>query len=282
MTAGATEAAHDLLDAALAACPDDADVHNDLAVICSLLSGHRPVAARELTARALQFMHRAVELCPGSAFYRLNLAHMYADTGWRERAIDLVHEALPLLGNGQEEPADPFCLPFPFAWDEFRVQTSILYCATRSAPESFPAVRQCLSLHRGGMLLGKLAEEQRLPEMAALGYRVAVAARADLGSGHVALARVLARSGEAEQALAHLDAGLIADPFQLEGWTSGARLLLDRGQQRAAEAFIRERLTMLNALVPPEERLAMSAALSDLEEVRAALTGMLQGEPVPA
>ena len=73
-----------------------------------------------------------------------------------------------------------------------------------------------------------------------------------------------------------------ADPFLLEGWTLGARLLLEQGRKLAARAFIRERLVMLDALAPPEERLAMSAALSDLDEVRAALSQMLQREPVLA
>jgi hypothetical protein len=44
------------------------------------------------------------------------------------------------------------------------------------------------------------------------------------------------------------------------------------------EAFVSERLTMLEALVPPRERVGMAAAPSDLEETRRSLTELLQAE----
>lgn len=276
MTAGAKGAASALLE--LGAEPHDAAAHNDLAVVRSLMVGEvaGPEHARSLTAQSLQLMREAVELCPESAFYRLNLAHMYADTGWNEAALELVQEAIGLLDGGGEEPAEFCCLPFPLTWDEFRVQHSLLYCATRLAPQELVPARRCLLMHRAGMLLGRLAEAQGLSELAALGYHIAVAARADLGSGHAALGRVKAAAGEVDVALLHLDTALQRDPFLIDTWLLGARLLLEQGQREQAEAFVTERLTMLEALEPPRERLGMAAAPSDLGETRRKLVDLIQ------
>lgn len=282
MTLGAHDLTLRCLREVLEADPDDTAAHNDLAVDSAILPGFTGDwgLKRQFTVDALDHMRRAVELCPASAFYKLNLAHMYADTGWWEMALDLTQQALALLESGHDDPADPFCLAFPFGWNEYRVQLSILYNATRSAPESFPALWRCLLFHRAGMLLGQLAEEHGLPHLALLGYRVASAARPDLGSGRVALGRVLATGiegqspGEAvlEEAGMHLKAGLQTDPFVTEGWTIYVEVLQRLGRHQEAQAFVAEHLTMLETLSPPRERRAMSEALSDLEEVRQALT----------
>jgi tetratricopeptide (TPR) repeat protein len=284
LTSGAREAGEHLLQQAVAADDADPAACNDLAVIRSLRVGETAGLdhARELTSQSLQLMRDAIERCPGSAFFRLNLAEMYADTGWTEAALELTQEALGLLDTMVEEAADPFCLPFPMTWSEFRVQYSLIYNVTRSCPEQFASARRCLLLHRAGLLLGRLAEQQGLTPLAELGYRVAVAARADLGSGHASLARVLASVGEKERALEHLDAALQHDPFMTDSWVLGVRLLLERGDQRQAEAFAAERLTMLQALVPPQERHGMGAALSDLEETRQALIEVVQARPAAA
>jgi tetratricopeptide (TPR) repeat protein len=284
MTSGAKAAGESLLDRVLASDPQDAAACSDLAVIRSLMVGETPTPnhARELTSQSLQLARDAIERCPQSAFFRLNLAEMYADTGWTEAALELTQEALALLDGPAEEPADLFCLPFPFVWNEYRVQYSVLYNATRSSPDQFALARRCLLMHRGGMLLGRLGEEQGLSQLAILGYQVAVAARGDLGSGHAALARLLARSGEREPALDHLDLALQNDPFLTAAWILGAQLLQERGDVEQAERFVAERLTMLEALVPPQERRGMGAALSDLEETRQALMGLLRAEPAAA
>jgi tetratricopeptide (TPR) repeat protein len=215
---------------------------------------------------------------------------MYAASGWTEAAIDLAQQALTILDSGQDDPGDLFCLPFPFAWDEYRVQYSAVYVATRSDPDSFGLLRQCLLLYRGGMLLGKLAEDQGLLPLAVIGFRIATAARQDLGAGHVALARVLAQSapagdpvnGAIEEAVAHLESALRTDPFITEGWILYADLLCRQGLHEKAREFVGERLTMLEALSPSQERRAMQNALRELEEVRAALTQRLESWAVAA
>ena len=185
-----------------------------------------------------------------------------------------------MLGSDSEDPADPLCLPFPFTWDEFRVQTTLLFCATRSSPDLHDPLRRCLMLYRGAMLCGRLAEEIGLTGVAVMGYRIAAAARADLGASRIRLARLLAAAGQTDEALAQLDAGLETDPFLTEGWTLAARILRGLGREQDLEWFVRDRLTMLKALVPSEERLAMSDALSDLEKVRRELAQMLEPLPV--
>src|SRR5206468_12698512 len=57
-----------------------------------------------------------------SAFYKLNLAAMHADVGWPEAALEFTQQALALLDRGADDPSDPLCLPFPFDWNEYRVQ----------------------------------------------------------------------------------------------------------------------------------------------------------------
>jgi tetratricopeptide (TPR) repeat protein len=289
-TWGAPPAAASCLQEALAINPDDAAAHNDLAVINCWGMGNNAELNSQLLTASLHHMRRAVELSPTCAFYQLNLAHMYASSGWTEAALDLAQQALALLDSGQDDAGDLFCLPSPFAWDEYRVQFSALYVATRSDPESFGLLRRCLLLYRGGMLLGKLAEAQGLLPMAVIGFRVAVAARRDLGAGHVALARVLAKSapaggpgnGEIEEALAHLEIGLETDPFITEGWILYADLLRRQGREAKVREFVLERLTMLEALSPSKERRPMQNALSELEEVREALTQRLESRAVAA
>jgi tetratricopeptide (TPR) repeat protein len=286
MTEGALETAIGMLEQVVDRDPKDADAHNDLAVLNAQRVGRAPgrQIAGEWTARALRHMKSAIDLCPTSAFFQLNLASMYADTGWCEAALDLARQAVMLLDGEAPEPSGPFCLPFPFTWDEYRVQYSSLYCATRSAPESFEPLRRCLLAHRGGMLLGRLAEQQELLELAALGYRVAVAARPDLGGGHAALARALARGADrsargnevVEEALQHLETGLKTDPFLVEAWTLYADLLIQHHRPRRAREFISDRLTMLEALIPPKERFAMAEGLADLEDTRRELLRRLE------
>lgn len=283
-TPGAPVAAASCLKEALALNPDDAAAHNDLAVINCWGMGTNPELNSNLLTDSLYHLRRAVELSPASAFYQLNLAHMYAASGWTEAALDLAQQALTLLDSGRDDPGDLFCLPFPFAWDEYRVQYSALYVVTRSDPDSFGLLRRCLLLYRGGMLLGKLAEAQGLLPLAVIGFRVAAAARRDLGVGHVALARVLAQSapagdpgnGAIEEALAHLESALRTDPFITEGWILYADLLCRQGLDEKAREFVAERLMMLEALSPSGDRRAMQNALSELDEVRAALTQRLE------
>jgi tetratricopeptide (TPR) repeat protein len=290
-TLGAAEAAAACLRETVAAAPGDAAAHNDLAVINCGLMGEDAEHNNQLLANSLQHLRRAVELAPDCAHTRLNLAHLYAATGWPEAAMEMVQIALQLLESGKDTPADLFALPFPYSWDEFRVQSSILYAATRSTPESFSLLRRCLLLYRGGLLLGKLSEAQGLPALAAVGYRIAVATRPDLGAGHVALARVLAQGEQPagpldpnriDEALAHLEAGLRTDPFITEAWTLYADLLRARGLEAEARRFLTERLVMLEALSPARERLVMRDALCEMEEVCEALTRRLEPRTIAA
>jgi tetratricopeptide (TPR) repeat protein len=280
MTQGALQAARASLEGVLAEHGEDPEVLNDFAVINAKWVGEAsgPEQARQVTLRSLEAMQRAVELCPNSAFFRLNLAAMRADTGWVEAAVEHAREAIALLDGGTAEAADPGCLPFPYTWDEYRVQFSLLYNASRAAPESFQPLWRCLLLYRAGMLLGEQAEALGLAELAALGYRIAVAARGDLGRGRVCLARALSALGQEEEALAQLEVGLEADPFLIEGWALMLDLLSRHGRERAARQFAAERLTMIDALQPPRERLAMSDTLSELEEVRRSMSRLLESQ----
>jgi tetratricopeptide (TPR) repeat protein len=257
----------------VAAAPGDAAAHNDLAVAnVALMAKSMEIRQRAaLTRTSLEHMEQAVKLQPGSAFYALNLAHMYADAQRPEAALDLAQQALGLLDAGVEDPADPLCLAFPFAWNEQRVQFSTVYNLTRALPEGFAALQRCLMLYRGGLLLGRLADQQGMGALAMLGYRVAVAARPDLGTGRVELARALAAAGEDEEALRHVQMGVETDPFLTRGWLLQVELLLRLGREAEARRFVGEHLTILDAVAPRQGVQGLSRALAEWDEVRQAL-----------
>lgn len=287
---GSDEAAAAHAARALEALPDDPDVNNDYAVCKAQTAGQiaDPHLRRSVTQETIKRLRRAIELEPRSAFYKLNLAHVYAEIDQVEAAIDLAQQALEALGTGQPEPADPLALPFPYRWEEYRIQYTTLYNATRYQPEAFEPMRRLLLLHRAGMLLGKLAAERHLRELAELGYGIAAQARPDLGSGHVALGLRLADRGALVEAAAHLEVGLHCDPFLSQGWAPYARVLLALDREDEALAFIRNRLTVTQAVVPPNERWAMTGtvmeldtARSELQAILAELEGASTGEEAP-
>ncbi len=183
---------------------------------------------------------------------------------------------MALLDGGGQDPAHPLCLPFPFEWNEFRVQSAVLFNGTRARPESLAPLRQCLLLHRAGALLLRAAAAQQLAPLAALGGRIAAAARPDLGAVRAELARLLAEHGAADEALGHLDAALETDPFLTEAWPLYARLLLElRGEAPACD-FIERALTVLSAVAPARERWAASGSVMEMDAVREALKGMVR------
>lgn len=276
-TLGCDEAALAAARAALDAHPDHPDVVNDYAVTCAQVLAHTqdPERRRAITQESLSRMRRAVELEPGSAFFKLNLAHMYAELGQVEAGIDFAQQALEVLGQGQREPADAHCLPFPYRWEEYRIQYSTLYNAAVLAPEAFDSLRHLLLLHRAGMLLGRLARDHGLRELSEAAYRIAAQARPDLGSGHVALAGLLADRGAFREALAHLKVGLEQDPFLTEGWVPYARLLVEVGQEGEARRFIRRHLCISEAVAPPSERWAMTGTVMELDTARRGLETLL-------
>jgi hypothetical protein len=102
---------------------------------------------------------------------------------------------------------------------------------------------------------------------------------ARIGLGRVLAGQALAGradTGHVQEALAHLEAGLQSDPFVTDAWQLAAEMRLLAGDTGVARAYLAERLTMLDALMPPTERLAMSAALPELEEARRALLELLR------
>jgi hypothetical protein len=126
------------------------------------------------------------------------------------------------------------------------------------------------------MLFGRQAELLGLDDFALLGYRMAVAARADLGSGHLGLGRVLARAGDPQAAVSTLETGMALDPFVLDAWETYLELLLGLGRKTEALRFATERCTMLEALAPSAERLAMASAFADYAEIHAKLLAVLE------
>jgi tetratricopeptide (TPR) repeat protein len=274
---GSDEAAVAHARRALKDLPHDPDLNNDYAVANAQTAGpvqdaHR---RRSITQDTINRLRRAIELEPRSAFYKLNLAHVYAEIDQVAAAIDLAQQALEQLGADQPEPADPLALPFPYRWEEYRIQYSTIYNATRWAPEAFESHRRLLLMHRAGMLLGRLAWSQRMRELAELGYAIAAQARPDLGSGHVALGNLLADRGALIEAGAHLEVGLQNDPFLTEGWASYARVLLALGRETEARDFIRNRLTITTAVAPPNERWSMTGTILELDSARKELQAIL-------
>jgi tetratricopeptide (TPR) repeat protein len=265
------------LEEALEIEPNDDAACNDLAVVSFLVMGQITDMGerRRLLGLAFEHMHRAVTLRPNSAFYRLNLSLMSTDAGRWEAALDLAHQALGLLDSGDDDPGDLFCLAYPPGWTEYRVQYAGAFNAMRGTPEGFGLLRRCLLLHRGGMHFGQVAEEQCLAQQAMLGYRIAVAARPDLGSGRAALARVLAVAGQVEEALSHLESALETDPFLPEPPRLYTELLLRTDRHEEARRFVAARRTVLKALTPHTEPGERSTAVTDLDEVRDKLARLL-------
>jgi tetratricopeptide (TPR) repeat protein len=156
------------------------------------------------------------------------------------------------------------------------MQFSGLFNATRAVPEGFPLMRRCLLLHRGGMLLGELAEEQGLLPQSVLGFRVAAAARPDLGSGRAALARVLAAQGQDEEALAQIQAALETDPFLAGAVKLQVELLLRTNRFDQARQVAAEHECIARALAPRPGLHAPLDPIAGLEQARESLARLLE------
>jgi tetratricopeptide (TPR) repeat protein len=274
LTPGSNTQAIAFLQEALEANPTDDAAHNDLAIINFFAMGETADDGEKLRMLGETFEHlrRAIKLRPNSAFYQLNLAYISAQAGRWEAALDLAQQALALIDSGADDPGDPLCVVYPPGWTEYKVQFATLYNASRAEPEHFGVLRRCLLLHRGAMLIGKIAEEQGFTAQSELGYRIAVTARPDLGSGRAGLARVLASRGEVEDALAQLRAALETDPFLNDSAKLYTDLLLRANRLDEARAWVTERRTLMRSSA---HELA-EAAPAGLAAAREELTHLLE------
>lgn len=265
VTAGCNELAVERLQCAVAADPGDHAALNDLAVMEAYCQGKTKDGERAASvgAGALKRMREAVELCPNSALYRLNLAQMYLDLEWHEAAFEAAQHAIDLLESGPDDPGDPLCLQYPHGWNEVRIQFAGLYNRNRFLPSSFQEERRKLLIHRAGRIVGGIGQATHNRDIEVLGLRIAVAARPDLGSARLALAQALASMGQHQEALDHLDACMQTDPLIMQAWPSYAEMLLREGREGEAAWFIQSQLSVLEAL--PQHK-SIGAQLEALQE----------------
>jgi tetratricopeptide (TPR) repeat protein len=262
ITPGANPQAVANLEEALEADPTNDAAHNDLAIINFFVMSETEDEGekRRLLGQTFEHLRRAIKLRPNSAFYQLNLAYISAHAGRWEAALDMAQQALALIDSGADDPGDPLCLAYPPGWTEYRVQFATLFNASRGDEERFALLRRCLLMHRGGMLIGKIAEDQELTAQAELGYRVAVAARPDLGSGRAGLARVLVAQGAVEEALAQVQTALETDPFLNESAKLYTELLLRGNRLDEARTWVAERRALMRASAPETQEAVPGAA----------------------
>jgi tetratricopeptide (TPR) repeat protein len=162
---------------------------------------------RSCAAAAVAQFRRAVDMAPGNALFRLNLA----ESLWRmSSATEAAHEcrqALGTLDSASESGPDDFSGGhFPPSFDAFRIEWE-------KAAWSHPADRQAefgakvrLLRWRLHSILGALTGEL-------YHYRCGAQLCDDLWVSHAALGRALLRAGEASKATFHLRRAHELSPF---------------------------------------------------------------------
>jgi tetratricopeptide (TPR) repeat protein len=154
---------------------------------------------------AAQF-RRAVELAPGSALFRLNLAEALWRTGSEPEAAGECRRALASLDRADLNEADLTGGHFPPAFDTFRVEWERAAWNHPSDRKREAQAKIRLLEWRLHSLLGALTGD--------LGhYRCAARLRDDLWTSHAALGRALLRAAGYEEAAVHLQCACELNPF---------------------------------------------------------------------
>ncbi len=220
------------LEAALAAGPGSAHLHNALGLILARLHRAPGGIAASLLDRVTGCFRRAAQADPDHVPARLNLAEALLLAGRRDEALPHARGALGLLDRGAA-PDDPVWGGghFPPGFDLFRVEWERAGWDHPGDPAAEARDKAALLRCRAHTLLAELTAG--LPH-----FYEAVLARPDLPVARAALGCALARAGQAEAALPHLRRAADDDPLD----RPAARALAGALEQAGRPAELRELL----------------------------------------
>jgi tetratricopeptide (TPR) repeat protein len=277
VTTGNTLLAANLLGEALRQRPNDPSLLNDYAVVTAHLVEVQQgdfVAGQQTRQVAFEMGKRAVQANPDSALAHFNLGQIYRHFHRLEEAQPCYLKALSILEAGDSGARDLLELHFPFAHNQFRTQYEYLYAAFADDEVKLRAARQALLIYQAGTALGELAEVAKDWKLAGWAYQAAALARPDLGAARAALARCLVAFGQIDDALEQLQIAFAADPFLTKEWMIYADLLIERGYEAKARAFLEEHLTVIKGIPElsylEQPLLSQFARLSDPESTELA------------
>jgi GT2 family glycosyltransferase/thioredoxin-like negative regulator of GroEL len=226
------------LEAALAARPSSAPLHNTLGLVHAGRPGGDAGTAG--LRQAAEHFRSALAADPNHLVARLNLAEVSAALGRREQAVAVAREALGVLeeqaapDRPSGEPAAPSWLDaghFPIGFDTFRLEWERAAWVHPGNPHAEAPAKLALLRWRLHALLADLTDDL-------MHFHEAALARPDLPITRAALGAALARSGTLALGAPHLRRALVANPFDADA----ARMLFralgaaaDRdGQRRLA------------------------------------------------
>jgi GT2 family glycosyltransferase/tetratricopeptide (TPR) repeat protein len=236
------------LDAALAAEPNSAPLHNALGLALSLAHRH-PRYEKPAAEVAADHFRRAVELSPGHLVARLNLAEALHSAGDAKTATEQCLQALAALERPTDlDPMSFDCGQYHAQFDDFRVlwERAAWENAGNSAAEV--AAKKKLLRWRLSLLLAKLNGD--------IVYQFeAFAGRPDLPFSSGGLGVALASRGYSAASLAHLKKAVEGNPFDRDAARALGDMLHKVGDRDSLDRLIEERRLLSRAapqLVPPE------------------------------
>ncbi len=214
------------LEAAIAARPRDAELHNALGAAKALAGRRGRRVAGEVMAQAAACFARALELEPENEVVALNLIEALAALGRMKPAADLARRTLTALGRGGG-PRNPDSVRAAPSFGHFRVEWE--RAAWSHAGNDAAEARAKIDLLRWRLhaILSDLTGD--LPH-----YHEAVLARPDLPTTRAALGCALGRAGRPAEALPHLRLAVAGDPFDLAAARALCQTLRDAGDPEGA------------------------------------------------
>jgi GT2 family glycosyltransferase/tetratricopeptide (TPR) repeat protein len=254
---------HDLLaelGAAVASCPQDAELHNALGLAAALphRSGGRMTA--EGARAAAGHFRRAVAADPFHVTAALNLVECLIALENQPLAAQGARHLLALLDrvpisrlHGLDSPR------FPPDFDIFRVEWQRTASGHADSPSALGRAREALLRWRLHSLLADLTGEL-------LHHHEAALLRPDLPATRAALGCALGRAGRPREAVPHLRAATEADPFDLAAARACFQALGEAGEEDGARRLARDRRLLARAApgqVPAEDWFMQAPPVGD-------------------
>jgi GT2 family glycosyltransferase/Tfp pilus assembly protein PilF len=239
----------DALAAALAAHPQDPDLHNALGLAVALAGRGRAPSTAAVARGAAAHFHRAVAAGPRHAVAALNLVEALTAAGEGRLAGEGARRLLLLLDRSPELDTAVLNTPhFPAAFDHFRVEWERAAWANAGRPAAEARAKRDLLRWRLHALLAELTGDLAHFHEAAL-------ARPDLPTTRAALGCALGRAGRPADAAAHLRQALAANPFEGRAAAALHQALGESGDADGARRLARDRRLLSRAapqVVPAE------------------------------
>jgi GT2 family glycosyltransferase/Flp pilus assembly protein TadD len=236
------------LDAALAAEPKSAALHNAIGVLLPRMYPQQRTE-RIVADLAAHHFEEAVAHSPTHLVARLNLAEALTVAGDTQAAIEATRQALAVVQRTAElDPSTLDSSPFQFQFDDFRSSWERAAWSNAGRPRAEARAKQELLRWRLRSLSAKLTGD-------VVHYYEAALARPELPATAAALGCSLASKGYAVEAIDPLRRALGANPLDRDAARALGHMLSTLGERDAARQLAAERRLLSRAsaaLVPPE------------------------------